>query len=107
MHLCATSGIMRLPESVEHHFAKWITVIFGRLLNKFGSDVTLWLQYIEYLKKTRNAATLNRVFAQYGRTLLCFACVVGGGADSTTTVQGHPTPPDRRGIVDRGRRLRV
>jgi hypothetical protein len=73
MHLYGASGIMRLPESVEHHFAKWITVIFGRLLNKFGSDVTLWLQYIEYLKKTRNAATLNRVFAQYGRTLLCFS----------------------------------
>lgn len=57
-------GIMRLPESVEHHFAKWITMIFGRMLTKFGSDVTLWLQYIEYLKKIRNASTLNRVFAQ-------------------------------------------
>jgi hypothetical protein len=74
---------MRLPESVEHHFAKWITMIFGRMLTKFGSDVTLWLQYIEYLKKTRNASTLNRVFAQYGRarvhaTLLrlcrCWCC---------------------------------
>jgi U3 small nucleolar RNA-associated protein 6 len=59
------AGIARLPVKIEHHFSRRTNTIFSRMLLKFGSDVTLWLQYIEYLKKTRNVPTLNRVFAQY------------------------------------------
>jgi hypothetical protein len=55
---------MKLPEAVEYHFTKRVAMIFDRMLHKFGDDVSLWLQYIEYLKKTNNANVLNRVFAQ-------------------------------------------
>jgi len=57
-------GIAKLPEKVEHHFTSRTCSIFDRMLFRFGNDATLWLQYIDYLKNTRNVPTLNRVFAQ-------------------------------------------
>ncbi|KAF9962103.1 U3 snoRNP protein [Modicella reniformis] len=41
-----------------------IYFIYKRCLNKFKGDISIWLQYINYAKKTGASRTLGKIFAQ-------------------------------------------
>ncbi|KAL6059850.1 U3 snoRNP protein [Balamuthia mandrillaris] len=57
-------GIRKLPELSEFSGVRRIHFLYHRLLRKFGEDVKLWLQYIDFCKNTGSVKALNRTFAR-------------------------------------------
>ena len=48
----------------DKHIVQHVHFVFSRLLRKFRSDVSLYLQYIDFCKSTNSLKTLGRIYAQ-------------------------------------------
>lgn len=60
----ATSGDLKQGVS-DYAGQRRILFIFKRATNKFKGDVSLWMQYIDYVKGIRAENLLSGIFAKY------------------------------------------
>jgi len=58
-----TKGVTKSSIS-DHTMVRRIHFIFERGLRKFGGDLRLWLQFIDYAKRSGSRQTLSRLFAR-------------------------------------------
>ena len=57
-------GKSQKPSVSDHHIEQNIHFIFVRLLRKFRSDITLWLQYVDFAKKNDSKKRLASIYAE-------------------------------------------
>ena len=56
--------IVKSHDVGDRHIVQHVHFLFSRLLRKFRSDVSLYVQYIEFCKSTGSLQTLGRIYAQ-------------------------------------------
>ncbi|CAG8466738.1 2617_t:CDS:2 [Paraglomus occultum] len=57
-------GVKGKPTLSDYAIPRRIYHLFERAVNKFKSDLSLWLQYIEYAKSNKAGKLLNKIFGR-------------------------------------------